>query len=234
MPRRMPGVVYPDPVPTPGGPPPEADPNDERTMALRFVRTAFDPPLPDPFADWLMHLHFLVREGSSADKLVLIPRAVQALEYTFDHTVLLYGEPALRLDDSLHLFGRHDLLEDAPALPDPLKGFTSLAAALVVHQVRATLTLRRNEQRGTLDLDGQQAQILADALIPAEGSLEDEFGLALELLNRFVDGPKPTPCSFDHHGHCQEHHDDFADQTRFAQQEGYALLVRHGLREETS
>lgn len=58
---------------------------------------------------------------------------------------------------------------------------------------------------------------------------QQELAHALELLNQFVDNPQPTPCWLDHHGHCQEHHDDF-DNGRYAQHEAYALLLRHGIR----
>lgn len=234
--RRMPGVHYPDPTPAPGGPAPEPEPHDEHTMALRFVRTAFDPPLPDPFADWIMHLHFLVREGTSADKLVLIPRPVQELGYTFDRFVILSGEPALRLDDSLRVFGRDDLLDTGPAhtARHAHEGCTSLVAALVAHGIRTTTTLHHQAGGCTVRLSDEQAQTLADRLLPKEGSVEDDLALALELLNEFVDSPRPTPCVLDHHGHCQEHHDDFADESRFAQHEGHALLVRHNVRTDAS
>lgn len=228
--RTMPGAHYPDELPAVGQPVPDADPADERTMALRFVRSQFDPPLPDAFADWLIALHAMVRDGYPAQYAAVIPPAIRELGFTFEHS---QGGRLMRLDDALRLFGRHDLLDDAPALPEPMQGFTALAAALAAHGVRSTLTLRRNARRATLDLDGEQAQTLADLLIPAEGSTEDDLAIALELLNHFTDDPRPTPCSLDHHGHCQEHHDDL-DDGRFAQHEAYALLVRRGVRAEES
>lgn len=230
MQRRMPGVVYPDPAPQPSGPPPDADANDERSMALRFVRTAFDPPLPDEFADWLIDLYRLVRDGHDGDTTVPIPEAIRDLGYTFARTSAL--GTGLSLRDALRLYGRHDVLHAEEPLHD-LSGCVALAAALAAYQIHSTVTVQRAAGGATLFVRDQQAQELADLLVPGEHTDADQLGHALELLDRFVDKPRPTPCSFDHHGHCQEHHDDFADGTRFAQHEAYALLVRHGLREDT-
>lgn len=232
MQRRMPGVVYPDPLPAPSGPPPVADSSDEHSMALRFVRTAFDPPLPDPFADWIITLHRTLRDGGGADTVVTIPQAITDLGFTFEHGM----HPAdysttMLLRDALRLFGREDLLHDAHPGRHGHEGSTALAAALAAYAVRSQVTVRRNAGGCVLLLTDDQAQHLADLLIPVEGSPEDDLAIALELLEEFVHGPRPTPCELDHHGHCQEHHDDFAGQTRFAQQEGHALLVKHNVRQ---
>ena len=228
--RKMPGAHYPDELPAVGHPAPTADPGDERAMALRFIRTAFDPPLPDPFADWLLVLHSWVKEGHRPDATVVIPQAITDLGFTFLNTVA--GGKGMALVDALRLFHREDLVEPGPA-DHGHRGVTALAAALMAYGIRTTTTLHRNDGGCTVRLTDAQAQHLADQLIPVEGTTADELGKALELLDRFIDRPKPTPCHFDHHGHCQEHHDDFADQTRFAQHEGYALLVRHNVRTDT-
>lgn len=232
MQRRMPGVIYPDPAPQPTEPLGEPDPTDERSMALHFVRTAFDPPLPDPFADWLMLLFTLVRDGGHAELPVPIPQEIRDLGYTFARTT---GQgTCLPLREALRLFGRHDVLEEQGAGPlHELEGCIALSAALAAYSIRSTVTVRRNEKGCVLALSDAQAQELADLIIPAEHSDADELGLALELLNHFIHKPAPTPCAFDHQGHCQEHHDTLDDQ-RSAQHEGHALLVRHGLREQTS
>ena len=228
MDRRMPGVVYPDPAPAPSAPPPQADANDERSMALRFVRTAFDPPLPDPFADWLITLHRTLRDGGRSDTTVPIPPEIRDLGYTFARTT---GQgTALSLREALRLFGRHDLLMDEEEALHELSGTVALAAALAAYSIRSTVTTRRSEGGCSLFLRDAQAQELADLLIPAENSDADELGQALELLNHFVHDPRPTPCVYDHGGHCQEHHDTLDDR-RSAQHEGHALLVKHGLRE---
>lgn len=227
MPRRMPGVVYPDPAPAPSGPPPEGDANDERTMALRFVRTAFDPPLPDEFADWLIVLYRTLRDGASADTPVPIPQEIRDMGFTFART--LSRGTALALREALRLFGRHDLVVDEAEPLHELDGCVALSAALTVYGIRATVTVRRNEGGCSVFLPNAHAKELADLLIPAENSDADELGLALGLLNHFVHSPRPTPCAYDHGGHCQEHHDTLPGQ-RSAQHEGYELLVKHGLR----
>lgn len=243
---RLHGVVYPDPAPPAGGPTPEAAPDDENAMALRFVREGFTPPLPDCFAHWYRALLEAVREGYYADTLVSVPQEITDLGYTFDRAMNAADNTlAITLADALAAFGRAELLWPAHhgghldedqrpgVVRSPTEGFTSLAAALMARGIRATVHIHRSSGTCTLRLGGGQALQVADLLIPAEGSLEDELGIALELLDEFVDSPRPTPCDLDHHGHCQEHHDDFADETRFAQHEGYAFLVRHNVREGT-
>lgn len=229
-PRRLHGVVYPDPTPPPDGPAytPQPDPHDELAMARHHVRTAFDPPLPDAFAHWLIQLHALVRDGAPGDYLAAVPADVRELGYTFVHAFQQGDLLRIRLDDALRAFNRHDLLTTTSQDDD---GFPALAAALVAHGIRTTTTIHHSEHAATVRLTGAQAKQLADTLIPAEGSVEDDLALALELLDHFVHGPRPTPCWFDHHGHCQEHHDDLG-HGRFAQHEGYALLVRRGVRTE--
>lgn len=229
---RMPGVVYPDRVPVPDGPPPDADPADERAMALRFVRTAFDPPLPDPFADWLLELHRVLRDGGHAETLVTVPEGIIALGYAFEHaTPAPYGVLHMTLVDALRLFGRDDLVWDAPgAAEQSLDGATALATALLVYGIRTTTTLHR-AGGCTVQLTDAQAQRLADVLIPVEGSPEDHLAEALGLVDAFTDKPRPLPCAVDHHGHCQEHHRETAND-HCAQPLAYALLVRHGVREE--
>lgn len=230
--RRLYGVAYPDPLPDPAGPAPEADPGDERAMALRFVRTSFTPPLPDAFADWYTHLLTQVRDGKPASTPVVIPLDIRALGYTFARAL---GEGThLRLDDALYAFGRVHLAGSI-ASPDPVEssthGVISLAAALMARGIRTTTTLHRLSGGCTVQLTDDQAAQLADMIIPAEGSMEDELAQALELLDRLVEKPRPGPCSPDHHGYCQEHYDDMGGG-RFAQQEGHALLVRHRVRQE--
>lgn len=227
--RRLYGVVYPEPAPPPDGPPQRPEnPGDELAMARHHVRAGFDPPLPDAFADWLIQLHHLVRDGAAGDYLVAVPQQVRELGYTFVHAFEQGDLLHMRLDDALRAFNRHDLLTMESMNDD---GFPALAAALVAHGIRTTTRIHHAEHAATVRLTGAQAQQLADALIPVEGSVEDDLALALELLDHFVDDPRPTPCWFDHHGHCQEHHDDLGGG-RFAQHEAYALLVRRGVRQE--
>lgn len=226
--RKMPGAHYPDDLPAPGRPVPDPQPGDERTMALRYVRTAFDPPLPDPFADWLITLHAWVREGRRAEATVMIPPEITDLGFTFLDAVA--GGRGMSLVNALRLFGREDLVEPGPG-EHGHRGVVALVAALTAYGIHTTTTVHRTDGGCTVRLSDEQAQHLADRLIPVEGTTADELGKALELLDQFVHRPKPTPCDLDHHGYCQEHHDDFADASRFAQHEGYDLLVRHGVRE---
>ena len=229
--RKMPGAHYPDELPTEGRSAPTAHPADERAMVLHYVRTAFDPPLPDAFADWLIVLHSWVREGHRPDATVVIPQEITSLGFTFVNSVA--GGQGMALVDALRLFGREDLIEPGPQQHGHV-GVTALATALMVCGIRTTTTLHRTDGGCTVRLTDSQAQHLADRLIPVEGTTADELDKALELLDQFVHRPKPTPCHFDHHGHCQEHHDDFDNQTRFAQHEGYEMLVRYRVREDQS
>lgn len=228
-PRRLHGVVYPDPNPSPDGLPynPHPDSCDELAMARHHVRTAFDPPLPDAFAHWLIHLHGLLRNGANGDYPVVVPEAIRELGYTFTHACPEGDLLLIRLDDALRAFNRHDLLPEEPTE----EAFPALAAALVAHDIRTTTTIHHTEHAATVRLGASQAMKLADALIPEEGGAEDDLALALELLDHYVDDPHPTPCWHDHDGSCQEHHDTLHDG-RCAQAEGHTLLVRRGVRQE--
>lgn len=233
--RTMPGAHYPDPPPLPDGPTPEASPDDERAMALRFVRTAFDPPLPDPFADWLIVLHTWVRAGRRADATVVIPQAIADMGYRFQHTVA--GGRGMPLAQALRLFGRDDLLwtDDSPEAASPLdeQGAVKLAASLAVLSIHSTVNMRGTTGMCTLTLTDEQAGRLSDFLIPPDASQADHLGHALELLDHFVDTPRPTPCQYDHHGQCEVHH-DILDNGRSAQHDGYDLLLTHRVRQEES
>lgn len=241
--RKMPGVHYPDPAPPADGPAllhPLPDSDDELAMAQQFVRKAFDPPLPDTFAHWLIELHKMVRDGYPPQYAVVIPPAIRQQGYTFQRATV--SGSIMRLDDALALFGRDDLLPPTPPEPvtaepgqelHPHEGTVALAAALVARGIRTTVQVHNRDGGCTLRLDDAQAAQLADFLVPVEGSEEDRLGHALELLDHFVHSPRPTPCQYDHHGQCQEHHDTL-DGYRSAQHEGHELLVAMGVREGTS
>jgi hypothetical protein len=225
--RRLHGVVYPDPPPASGGPAPDADSRDERAMALRFVRTAFDPPLPDPFADWIITLHRLLRDGAHPEQTVVIPDAITALGYSFMDSVA--DGRGIPFRDALRMFGREDLLEPEPGR-HPHQGVTALAAALVARGIRTTTTLHRQAGGCTVRLTDDHAQQLADILIPQEGTLADELAQALGFLDA-VTQDRDLTCALDHHGRCQEHSASPVDG-KCGEPQAHAFLIRHSVREE--
>lgn len=241
--RRLHGVVYPTPAPPADGPSydPPPDPDDELALARNYVRTRFDPPLPDTFADWLITLHRHLRDGLHPDARVPVPTGITDAGFTFTDALtggeFAPGQASLTLAQALRVFARDDLLfRDEPAdrpgaVRPPRGGVTTLVAALMARGIRTTTTLHRNESSCTVALTDEQAGDLAALLLPDEGSTEDDLAIALELLDHFVHKPHPTACALDHHGHCQEHHDDMGDG-RFAQHEAYDLLVRRNIREQ--
>lgn len=238
--RRLHGVVYPTPAPPAGGEPPEAAPDDESAMALRFVRQGFDPPLPDVFARWYTELLEAVREGYHADTVVAVPREITDLGYTFDRAHYAEdGRLSMDLADALRVFGRDDLLRAEHDGSDGQRpgvvrasthGATALAAALVAYGIRTTLTIHRHTGLRTLQLTDDQALQLAERLTPVEGSVEDELAIALGLLDCVTQNDDLT-CATDHHGRCQEHSAS-EYEGKCAEPQAHAFLVRHSVREE--
>lgn len=237
--RRLHGVVYPDTAPPAGQQPPEAAPDDEMAMALRYVRQGFDPPLPDAFAHWYNELLEAVCNGYRADTLITVPQEVTDLGYTFERAMHA-ADDSLTMDlaDALRVFGRDDLLAEEHDSSDGRKpgvvrasthGFTALAAALAAFGIPASVRIHHHTGTCTLQLGEDEAAQLAERLVPAEGSLEDELGIALGLLDA-VTQDRDLTCSTDHHGRCQEHSAQEYEGT-CAEPQAHAFLVRHNVRE---
>lgn len=239
MTRKLHGVVYPDPAPAPRAHGREQD--EELAIARRYVREGFDPPLPDIFGDWYMHLHSYVRDGYKADTMITIPGFIIDLGFTFDRAERMEDNTwALTLSEALRVFGREDLLLDeiysakqAGVEISSMEGAVSLAAALAARGLPSSVNMRRMTGVCVLQLTDVSAQRLADLILPAEGSVEDQLAEALELLDALTDTPPLGACATDfgdHGGPCQVHHQMVDGQCAHATAQ--ALLVRSGVREE--
>lgn len=237
--RRLHGVVYPDPAPPAGGEPPEAAPDDEAAMALRFVRQGFDPPLPDVFARWYTDVLDAVCQGYRADALVGVPQEITDLGYTFHRaTTAPDGRLAMDLSEALRVFGRDDLLREDHDGSDGKRrgvvrpstsGVIALAAALVARGIHAVVRMHHHTGTCTVQLSNGEAEQLAEQLTPLEGSLEDELAIALGLLDAVTQDDDLT-CSTDHHGRCQEHSAQVYEGA-CAEPQAHAFLVRHNVRQ---